>query len=111
VENECAYDKMQQPQFLAPYVKYSFQNCVRRTYDATKRLISVVELILKFPSMSTSYYSSSTGTAARCGLWPIEQDPSIFPYLSPTLSIIVKSIQHFPLFYFRNNKFFTVWDC
>jgi hypothetical protein len=29
-----------------------------------------------------------------------------FPYLSPTLSIIFKSIQLFPLFDFRNNKFF-----
>jgi hypothetical protein len=32
-------------------------------------------------------------------------------FLSPTLSIIVKSIQIFPLFDFRNNKFFTVWGC
>jgi hypothetical protein len=44
-------------------------------------------------------------------LWPVEQDPSIVSYLSPTLSIIVKSIQLFPLFDFRNNKFFTVWGC
>jgi hypothetical protein len=55
--------------------------------------------------------SSSTGTAARCGLWPVEQDPAIVSCLSPTLSIIVKSIQLFPLFDFRNNKFFTVWGC
>jgi hypothetical protein len=50
--------------------------------------------------------SSSTGTTARCGLWPVEKYPSIFSYLSPTLSTIVKSIQLFPLFDFRNNKFF-----
>jgi hypothetical protein len=31
--------------------------------------------------------SSSIGTTARCGLWPVEQYLSIFPYLSPTLSI------------------------
>jgi len=31
--------------------------------------------------------SSSVGATARCGLWPVKQDPSIFPYLSPTLSI------------------------
>jgi hypothetical protein len=55
--------------------------------------------------------SSSIGTTARCGLWPVEQYPSIFYYLSPTLSIIVKFIQLFPLFDFRNNKFFTVWGC
>jgi hypothetical protein len=39
------------------------------------------------------------------GFWPVEQDPSIF-FLSPTLSIIIKSIQLFPLFDFRNNKVF-----
>jgi hypothetical protein len=50
--------------------------------------------------------SSSTGTTAHCELWPFEQDPSIFSYLSPTLSIIVKTIQLFPLFDFHNNKFF-----
>jgi len=27
------------------------------------------------------------GDTARCGLWPVEQYLSIFPYLSPTLSI------------------------
>jgi len=31
--------------------------------------------------------SSSIGTTAHCGLWPVKQYPSIFPYLSPTLSI------------------------
>ena len=31
--------------------------------------------------------SSSIGTSAHCGLWPVEQDPSIFSYLPPTLSI------------------------
>ena len=31
--------------------------------------------------------SSSIGTTAHCGLWPIEQCPSIFSYLPPTLSI------------------------
>jgi hypothetical protein len=55
--------------------------------------------------------SSSTATTARCGFWPVEQYPSIFPYLSPTLSIIFKSIQLFPLFDFGNKKFFTVWGC
>jgi hypothetical protein len=54
---------------------------------------------------TSSSSSSSTGTTAHRGLWPVEQDPSSFSYLSPTLSIIVKSIQLFPLFDFRNNKF------
>jgi len=31
--------------------------------------------------------SSTVGATARCGLWPIEQYFSIFPYLSPTLPI------------------------
>jgi hypothetical protein len=30
--------------------------------------------------------SSSTGTTVRCGLWPVEQDPSIF-FLSVTNSL------------------------
>jgi len=33
------------------------------------------------------FFLSSVGAAARCGLWPVEQYLSIFPYLSPTLSI------------------------
>ena len=35
----------------------------------------------------SSSSSSSTGTTAHCGLWPVEQCPSIFSYLPPTLSI------------------------
>ena len=31
--------------------------------------------------------SSSVSATARCGFWPVEQYLSIFPYLSPTLSI------------------------
>jgi len=31
--------------------------------------------------------SSSIGTTAHCGLWPVEQCPSVFSYLPPTLSI------------------------
>jgi len=30
--------------------------------------------------------SSSIGTTAHCGLWPVEQCPSVFSYLPPTLS-------------------------
>jgi hypothetical protein len=30
---------------------------------------------------------SSIGATARCGLWPVEQYLSVFPYLSPILSI------------------------
>jgi hypothetical protein len=31
--------------------------------------------------------SSSISTTACCGLWPVEQYPAIFSYLSPTVSI------------------------
>ena len=43
--------------------------------------LSVILLLLKSSS------SSSIGTTAHCGLWPVEQYPSIFSYLPPTLSI------------------------
>ena len=36
---------------------------------------------------SSFSYSSSIGTTAHCGLWPVEQCPSTFSYLPPTLSI------------------------
>jgi hypothetical protein len=36
----------------------------------------------------SSSSSSSVGATARCGLWPVEKYLSIFPYLSPTLSIL-----------------------
>jgi hypothetical protein len=44
-------------------------------------------------------------------LWVLacRTNSSIFSYPSPTLSIIIKSIQLFPFFDFRNNKFLTVW--
>ena len=35
----------------------------------------------------SSNSSSSIGTTAHCGLWPVEQCPSIFSYQPPTLSI------------------------
>ena len=35
----------------------------------------------------THHSSSSIGTTAHCGLWSVEQCPSIFSYLPPTLSI------------------------
>ena len=38
-------------------------------------------------SSSSSSSSSSIGTSAHCGIWPVEQCPSIFSYLPPTLSI------------------------
>ena len=48
---------------------------------------SVSILLLFFFFFSSSSSSSSIGTTAHCGLWPVEQCPSIFFYPSPTLSI------------------------
>jgi hypothetical protein len=39
----------------------------------------------KFGNYGSS--SSSVGATVRCGLWPVEQYLSIFPCLTPTLSI------------------------
>jgi hypothetical protein len=40
-----------------------------------------------YRTSSSSSSSSSIGTRAHCGLWPVEQSPSIFSYVSPSLSI------------------------
>jgi hypothetical protein len=45
---------------------------------------------IRAPKSNTSIYILllfSIGTTAHCGLWPVEHYPSIFSYLSPTLSI------------------------
>jgi hypothetical protein len=44
-------------------------------------------VLLLLLSSSSSSSSSSIGVTARCGLWPVEQCPSILSYLSPTLSV------------------------
>ena len=43
--------------------------------------------IVYINNLYTSSSSSSIGTTAHCGLWPVEQCPSIFSYMPPTLSI------------------------
>ena len=42
---------------------------------------------MKVTNKMQLYSSSSVDATARCGLWPVEQYLSIFPYPSPTLSI------------------------
>jgi len=50
-------------------------------------------------------FSSSVGATAHCGLWPVEQYLSIFPYLSPTLCSSSHS-QHLKIsFYFFTPSF------
>jgi hypothetical protein len=46
-----------------------------------------LKMVQPTPKHSSSSSSSSVGATARCGLWPVEQYLSIFPYLSPALSI------------------------
>jgi hypothetical protein len=62
-------------------------------YNYYNILVLITQQINVRVSKTCWWSSSSTGTIYYCGLWPVEQDPSIFSYLSPTLSIIVKSIQ------------------
>ena len=51
--------------------------------------INVTQEVLYFICSSGAVWlsSSSIDTTAHCGLWPVEQCPSIFSYLPPTLSI------------------------
>ena len=53
------------------------------------RYWSLPQIIINYCIIMTNKYSSSSpiGTTAHCGLWPIEQCPSIFSYLPPNLSI------------------------
>ena len=46
-----------------------------------------VKDLVRFKQISYYLHSSSFGTTAPCGFWPVEQCPSIFSYLSPTLPI------------------------
>jgi hypothetical protein len=77
------------------YIGYSLLRVKKRKFQFVlhKFFYSKFLLPLKIPSEITS--PSSIGTTARSGLWPVEQYPSIFSYLSPTLSIIITFIQLF----------------
>ena len=65
------------------------QKAVARDYDVTSSLFEVYKLLLSVYWRIKTFKrsSSSIGTTAHCGLWPVEQCPSIFSYLPPTLSI------------------------
>ena len=58
-------------------------------WQILKNCLSLHYFICNFQQDATYYYSSSSsiGTTACCGLWPVERCPSIFSYLPPTLSI------------------------
>ena len=56
-------------------------------YNSTHmKSYSILGLTMRSQNESSSS-SSSIGTTAHCGLWPVEQCPSIFSYLPPTLTI------------------------
>jgi hypothetical protein len=76
-------------QFLNVWSKPNFSFAYRKLPSCRAMLY------YRLRSVTLNSSSSSTGTTAHCGLWPVEQYPSIFSYLSPTLSIIVKFIQIF----------------
>ena len=64
-------------------------NCIRTLGNCLSYKKSLSFSIVKptrCPDVS-NLFSSSIGTTAHCGFWPIEQCPSIFSYLPPTLSI------------------------
>ena len=63
------------------------ENCVH-PWDP-KQCLQKINIICSCPmtyNMLKNLYSS-VGAAARCGLWPVEQHVSIFPYLPQSLSI------------------------
>ena len=62
-------------------------NCYGKFSTSTITFKRLHVLNTSFSSSSSS--SSSIGNTAHCGLWPVEQCPSIFSYLSPPLSIFL----------------------
>ena len=56
------------------------------TVFTTHRNSNFIVLLLHQFMLKSS--SSSIGTTAHCGLWPVEQCPSIFSYLPPSLSLV-----------------------
>ena len=72
------------PTILCNKVTSCYNNIIR------KELQTIMTLFLSIGISdihSSSSSSSSIGTTAHCGLWTVEQYPSIFSYLPPTLSI------------------------
>ena len=65
---------------------FGFHKMPRNAWLAEELLVSQ-EGLSYMESVSQLDSSSSIGTIAHCGLWPVEQCPSIFSYLPPTLSI------------------------
>jgi hypothetical protein len=62
------------------YVKMEFVLC-----EVGNKVSRIISWLPVFKGLTVS--SSSISTTARCGLWPVEQYPAIFSYLSPTISI------------------------
>ena len=64
-----------------------FKHYFRFEFKSTEYRISLRYTRTSSLFTSSSSSSSSIGTRAHCGLWPVEQCPSIFSYLPPTLAI------------------------
>ena len=85
------------PLALQPTVGFGLSNNVLPFFPICHQLcqsshsqhlkISFYFLFPSFPGSSPSPSSSFTANTAHCRLWPVEQCPSIFSYLPPTLSI------------------------
>ena len=63
--------------------------------DVTEDSLNKAETCSRYGRVTNS--SSSIGTTVHCGLWPVEQCPSIISYLPPTLSPSSHS-QHLQIF-------------
>ena len=78
LRNDCIFS------FLLPRMNNFFLN---KLGDLRTWMHYVFMFGLFNDALSSSSSSSSIGITAHCGLWPVEQCPSIFTYLPPTLSI------------------------
>jgi sorbitol-specific phosphotransferase system component IIC len=61
-------------------------------------MFNIISTFTLFPVLGF-FFLSSIGAKARCGLWPVEQYPSILSYLPPTLSPSSHS-QHLKISFF-----------
>jgi hypothetical protein len=78
---DCFFSRASRWKGPASLISRLFPRCQSRLISHVSLILT---LVLQWPVCPSS---SSVGATARCGLWPVEKYLSIFPYLSPTLSI------------------------
>ena len=71
--------------FIYNFSKTDFCTRTRLRYYEMMAAVFIINTSSSSSSSSSSSFSS-IGTTAHCRLWPVEQCPSIFLYLPPTLS-------------------------